>query len=361
MLKRCIFTGMTVILAVIFLSCDDDCPTCPPPIDESVSDYNIILGANDNPFFIYNTKAKAIIDTVDMPPVTRYRGIAVNGDGSHLLISDADWDLGKLLVIDLESFDTVKVIDKAGWLSVSNTGKYIVFISGGRTYFLDGYTYDIIDSLDNNYGRGSFDGNDSKYCHISSGSDINIYDMASKSYDTSFTYTDNFGTSPILQQVQVDHGCSKFYMIALYNDFYLVAYSMAKDTTTLLYPIANMHDGDLRLTPDGRQIIYTDPGYLFYELPGTGHIIFIDVLTDAVLTILDGAFPAGNQVDISGFWPGKLAITPDSKYTIVSSAGLGGFAFGMIDNFSHRFVDVQPHTLPASTWNFVAACQKLPK
>jgi hypothetical protein len=202
---------------------------------------------------------------------------------------------------------------------------------------------------------GALDG--SRYCYISGVSTINIYNLKSHSLDTSFTYVYDSGDTLTLYRVQIDAAGRKFYMFTFVNPFgYLLGYSMDLDSTTLVCRLG-IPNGDLQITPDGRQIICTDPGDIFFESAGTGHVVFVDVMNDAVTAIVDGgASISGGR----GFYPGQLTITPDSRYSIVACAeGCG--AFGMIDNNQHRFVSVIADTTrPYWLWTRYVACRKLP-
>ncbi len=350
-----------VVIAISAVSCDDDCPTCPTPPEEIMSNYDVILGDSEEPFLVYNTKAARVIDFLGLGDISEIYDMAMSGDGSHLLISRDGHDWQGTLIFDLETGDTVKLMPFVANMQVSNTGEYVACNTWGPTYFLDGHTYEIVDSLTNQSGIGSFSPDGSRFCYPSDVSTINIYNLQSHSLDTSFTYLYNTGDTLLIDRVQIDATGRKFYMLTYIYPFgYLLAYSMDLDSTTLTYRLG-IPIGDLQITPDGRQIICTDPGHIFIDAPGSGNVIFVDPSTDDIVALVHAPSAGYGRISSYGFMPGFMAITPDSKYTVIACAE-GCEAFGMIDNDQHRFVSViADTTAPYWLWTRYVACRKLPK
>jgi hypothetical protein len=345
------------------VSCDDDCPTCPPPPAEVVSDYDVVLAGLSYTIYVYNTREMSVVDSMYMPELDDVYGMAVSGDGRHLLISNGTWDWGGTMIYDLKMKDTVKILEETGWIKVSNTGQYIVISGPARTYLLDGYTFESIATIDYPLDRGEFILDDSKL-YVLIGGVIGIYDTERWTLDTAFRYVDNEGQQPVVLDIQPDAMGTKLYLTCGYpsydyfEDYYLKALSLETESTTFSYHVTYPMDADFGLTPDGRQVLFSDPGDLHIDAFGSMHVLFIDPDTDAIIAIVD-AGRCVQGVPQMGMMPGRFAITPDSRYTIVASAS-GWWAFGMIDNQQHRFVDVNVYE--PGTASFIGAfCQKQQK
>jgi hypothetical protein len=356
--KFVVMLMVSVIVAMFAVSCDDDCPTCPPPPQEEiVSDYNVYLGGYPHSIYVYNTKEMALIDSLDPVAPGTLQNLVVSGDGRYLLLSYNEPAPGGVLVYDLETRDTVKTLPPGEVLEVSNTGKYIMHSIPGRTDFLDGQTLDTVFTFPFSVGASRFSLDDSKLYCIFDHHYIHIYDLATRTLDTSFMYADNEGRTPWIYRMQPDATGRKLYFAVTYEPYvyYLLAYSMDLDSTTMYYRLIGPPYGDMRITPDGRQILYSDPGDLFFEMPSSNYVFFFDPETDAIISIVDAGHSVMNETS-NGFMPGMLAITPDGRYTIAACAERCP-AFGMIDNVQHRFVHVSLFEAQ-SFW--VVTCQKTP-
>jgi len=364
MWKRAGLFCVLIISMALIVSCDEEnCPVCPVP-EEIVSDYDVYLaGVSGNPLYIYNTKEMAITDSFDIVTPGWINGMEVSAEGRHLFLS-GDMGNGYIFrVYDLATRDTIPVDRSVGdRMEVSTDGKYIALFGRSRTYFLDGADYSILSAPYIQTDDGCFSADGTKFYCITNFHDIRVYDMVSQTLDTVFQYFDNNGVSPNIYHIQCAYNQPKIYMAVTYPPGFptfdsLVAYSLEEDSTTLGYSIGPAA-GYLGITPDGNQIIYTDCGHVMLGLYGSMHVIFIDPQTDAVISLVDAGHSGQGNIP-TGFPPGMFAVTPDSRYTVVASAA-GAWAFGMIDNVQHRFVDVniyEPQTISFG----MAACRKLPK
>jgi len=356
MFRRNVIYGLFCLLVVFAVSCDDDCPTCPPPSTEPVSDYDVYLsGLGNSPVFKYNTKSMTIVDTLYFD--NEVSDIGLSGDGRHLIVAFAS-GIYQFVVYDLETMDTVLARLNANLIEVSNTGKYIAVFTGGSIQFLDGDTYDILFGISANIDGGRFLLDDSKFYCLDPDNNIRIYDMAAQALDTMLKYVDDEGYSPEIYGLQPTALGDKLYFYVTYPPFgindSLIAYSIADDSNSLSFYSSPL-GGEMNISPDGKQIIITHCGNPMIDLFGPMNVIFIDPENDAFISIV----PAGraNQgIPITGMMPCCFAVTPDSRYTIVASAA-GASAFGMIDNETHQFVDLHIYQLQTASF-MQAACQK---
>jgi hypothetical protein len=110
--------------------------------------------------------------------------------------------------------------------------------------------------------------------------------------------------------------------------------------------------GDMRLTPDGRQMLVSDPSNMFGDY-ASGNVICMNPNNATFIAITP---PTWDQT--TAFEPGSIAITPDSRYAVV---GPGFYStpwkFGLIDLRTHEFIDVENFQDPLTTFYWVS-CKK---
>jgi len=356
----CIFVSF--VLGMLCISCDDDCPVCPAcpdPEPEPVSDYNVYLAGYPHSIYVYNTREMVLVDSLDPVDVSSLNNFVVSPDGSHLLLSYG-FPAEGVLVYNLETGDTVKTLPAGVNMEVSYTGRYIAHSVADGTDFLDGETFETLFTLPIPFGCGRFSLDDTKFYMLVDNHYVHIYDLATQSLDTSFMFVDNDGNSPSIYRMQQDATGNKFYFAVGYEPYiyYILAYSLEVDSTTMFYRLIGPPYGDMSITPDGSQILYSDPGDVFFEMQSSNCIFFFDPDTDAFISVVN----AGHSIEGDGppgFTPSTLAITPDSRYTI-AACSYGCPAFGMIDNFQHRFVNVTYEKSQPYLWHFwLARCQTL--
>jgi hypothetical protein len=336
-----------------FLSGCEDCPNCPeqPNTESNYSVYLMGLTSStyDEYMYVYNTSCKGIIDSLLFTDLGVLDDMAISADGENLiLLTESDSDNESTLaeyyvtIYDVPGLDTVASYPIAGReIEVSNTGEYIAIYGRDSIVFLDGTTYQILFTDTGYVHGGRFLQDDSKFYVIHQYKRIRIYDMKSQSLDTIIEYQDNDGYSPSLYIVQPNTDGSKLYLSSAYNSVagFVLAYIPLLDSTVLHYPYTR-GASDLRLTPDGSQIIFTDPGQIAFGVYGSAHVVFFNPDTDAIISIVAAGQSMGGQVP-TGFYPGEIVVTPDNRYTITASCGYP--VFGMIDNTAHKYVDIENH------------------
>lgn len=351
------------LAALVISSCSKDCPSCPCT---PVTNYDIFLTGEQNmryPIYVYNTKKQAIFDTLEIPNLENLIDMAISGDGTKL-ITAAYQECGDLCVkygltvYDLKTMDTVVSYPTGRRIEVSNTGRYIAIYDRDSLLFLDGQTFQVLftDTIYTDFVRFLLD--DSKCYCIRGAHEIRIYDMQSRALADTLHYRDRSGNAPAVFAVQPNADGSKLYLFAIYDPVYayVTAYLPKTDSTsmtyTLIYP-----GGDIRLTPDGRQIIVTDPGNM--DQAGSADVLFFDPSSDVLLAIAPAGSVLGGRNGgrlPTGFSPHRLEITPDSRFTAVAASY--GPIFGIVDNSLHEFIDVQ--YFPTSPSNFeLVSCQKI--
>lgn len=343
------------VAAIGLVSCDEDCPVCPSPSAEPVSDYNIyITGTHATMVYVYNTAKKAIIDTIPLGGSLTINDLAVTGDGSRLLLIK-----NNLIVLDIQTGDTVQVntdfIKRMGYarIEVSHTGKYIAIFDTEIIAFLDGNTFQVLYTDTLRVHNGRFLPDDSRFYFSRSGASQGYIDLTRNYACSLFTYTDNYGGSPAIWNIQPAQSGTALYMFASYNLYvnWFISYRPEIDSIGVRYRMG-LPNGDLRVSPDGKTILASDPGSINLDGFRTEMLIAVDAINDGITVISPGYSSDGSYAVLAG----DIVFTPDSRYAVVADeAGLG---FALLDIKTLNYIDVQRSPGGYSTMDFVA-CQKI--
>jgi DNA-binding beta-propeller fold protein YncE len=359
-IKKLIFSVLVISISIILYSCEDDCwpcPDCPEP--EPVSDYDfyVSLVTPHKGLFVYNTKQRAVVDSVPALWSWSPQGMSVSAEGEEIIVSSFE-PRDTLLVLNRTTYDTITTLPLSGYLELSNTGSYIA-VQGDSLVFLDGETYAPIfsDTVEVESGRFIF-GDTLFYC-VRNYREILVYDMRGESLMTRFEYVDrwlnqDYRPSVYLLQPSPD-GKIIYFLVAYTTSAYknLNAYYVEHDSTTLRYPMGS-GVGDMRLTPDGRQMLVTDPSNMFGDY-ASGNVISMNPNNATFIAITPPTWDP-----ITAFEPCIIAITPDSKFALVGPGYYRiSWKFGLIDLRTHEFVDVENFQIPLTTF-FWVSCRKLP-
>lgn len=349
--------AVTVAVVLGLISCDKDCPVCPPPVAESVSDYDVyITGAHATMVFVYNTAKKAIIDSIPLGDSLTIYDLAVTGDGSRLLLIKND-----LIVLDIQTGDTVQMntdfIKRMGYarIEVSHTGKYIAIFDTQILAFLDGHTLQLLYTDTLRVHNGRFLPDDSRFYFSRSGASQGYIDLTQNYTCSLFTYTDDYGGSPAIWNIQPAQDGTALYMFASYNQYvnWFISYRPEIDSIGVRYRMG-LPDGDLRVSPDGKTILASDPGSINLDAFRTQMLIAVAAANDGITVISPGYSSDGSYAVLAG----DIVFTPDSRYAIVADEAGSGFA--LLDIKTLTYIDVQPSPHDWSVMDFVA-CQKSKK
>lgn len=332
----------SILILCLIAGCCDDCPVCPTN-EMPISDYDIYTApcGSTFPLSVYNIHELSIVDTLDSPisSESTIYGMSVSGSGNEIIISSTYGTT----IQDITSMGTIAEYRFTGQVEVSQFGKYIAVagpMSGGLSvYILDGTTFEIVceQSVFNRNVKFSYD---EEYFYTADGSNVvRVYDIAGDSLYRTITYIDEYGWHPNIYDAVPNKTGDRVYFLAAYVPFYgqIIGYAPDADTTLLRWLIGPPA-GDIRLSPDGREIIATDPGGVATEIFGSYQVIFIDAEADSILALVGPGYQRTNPTG-AFLCPGNIAITPDSRYTFVGAAAFG--IWGVIDNSRHKFVDVQ--------------------
>jgi len=346
------------------VSCDKDCPVCPPPVTEPVSDYDVyISGTYAHAVYVYNTASKTITDTIPLPGSYYTLDIGISGDGRNLLVLDIGgglFDRPDLTIIDLETLDTVKaflgLFDYiSGTIEVSNTGKYIAISGEHGIYFLDGTTFELLFSDTVYIESGRFTYNDSLFYGQRGLTNYFVYDLSAESLAVKDKYVDENGYSPHIWAIQPTHDRSAYFMFVRYGQTsnWFISYRPGLDSTGI-WLFMGPPGGDLRISPDGKTILASDPGFVVFGEMGSQMLIAANVVNDGITVISPGYSEDGSFALLAG----DIAFTPDSRYAMVTDEV--GWGVGLLDMKTLRYVDVQRSPGAEGTTS-LAACQRTNK
>jgi DNA-binding beta-propeller fold protein YncE len=341
--------------------CEKDSPAGPPDGME-MSGYEVyVAGWDHDPIIIYNTKDMTITDTILLADLQILEDMVVTSDGKYLVMTtntSGGPNIYHLTAYDLNTLDTVLNIRSPGRLEISGSGNFIA-VYGNHSdsiIFLDGHTLEVLFSDKRMVEDGRFLYDDSKFYCVWRSNQIGIYDMTGDSLEYVINYSDNSGYTPYLFKIQPTVNGERLYLLASYNIYcsYVLLYVPATDSTIFDYFIGPPA-GDIRLTPDGKQVIVTDPGNLMAEINGSDNVLFFNArlhepTSPTLLKYTSPEWPSA--------YPGDIAITPDSRYAIVASAWHP--AFGMIDLNQHQFVDFKYDPIEAMAL-FRVSCPNVTK
>jgi DNA-binding beta-propeller fold protein YncE len=333
---KIVFWGLGFLICIgFFVSCtENDCPICPDVDPEPVPDYDIFVGSASQPMCkIYNTNQKSFVDSF---AIALYDDIAVSGDGTKIIATYRRPQY-KTAIVDLATKKEVRSYRYFGFIEVSSTGAYVA-LHHDSLIILDGTSFDVV-LIDTTTLRSvKFGVEDSLLYGVYGTSQIRVLNIKNGEFVRSIDFVDDQGLSPHITELQPVSD-NKIFLEAQYTMYEarLLAYYLREDSVALFLRGVNFRE--IRLTPDGYQIVATEPGDPFIGNIGSAEIYFVDPARDVVISSVH----AGRSIRGSpptGFYPGRITFTPDSKYTFVAALGGGGQA-GLIDNVTHQFVDVE--------------------
>jgi DNA-binding beta-propeller fold protein YncE len=337
-------TALILLFSIfMYLACCDDCPNCPQQPSEPVSDYNLYIAShgNDKGVYVYNTKERELTDFYALP-IDDIRDIAVTADGTKLLYTThVAYQTDSLFILNIPEMDTFMIKTLGTYIEVSNTGKYIALF-GDSLIFLDGNTFEILFTASGRVSVGRFLLDDSKfYSTYTSYSGIDIYDMVGESL---YTHLDSMGGDERISGIQLIQPSANgdiIYMRVLFSMYFggIISYYPEQDSIGISVYVGN-GIGEMRITQDGKHVMATDPcPAAAIECTSTYDIISIDPVHDRFLPAVTGLFTISDHEGTTGFNPCYIAMTPDSKYALVTSC-IGYGVLALLDITKHEFVDI---------------------
>ena len=307
--------GLTVVL---FACCDRENPFKPPP-DADTTDYKVYFNDAEHlyTYFAYHTATKSV-DSFTLPYPSD-RGFAISPDGKTMYLntgtSIAVIDLDSLVVLDERPINVigymVTISPDGQYLAVMEPELAIVQVCDFSTIFYDdGYSGNGIFSADSKtFYCATFDSGGYLFAHKISLSNTITADTIY------FPGGDAWRIVPNRSQT------TWFLFLWVRLDYFIFrVYDPLVDSTLFDYLFAPGH-GDMLITPDGRYVVFSQPGRLNSDVPAPSYFTVFDVAanriadTVSVRGIADGTNPT--------FMPiGELCITPNGRHLV--GLGFGG-------------------------------------
>jgi len=308
----------------IYLSCCDDCPTCPGDIEPPpLGNYRIFAHSMETQTIaVIDTPGDTLIDVIQLD----FAAYGVFGlpSSSRLLITNID--KLKMQVMDANSLELREELDQYGDYYFDETDNYGILSSfvNDMVYLIDPLTLATIDSISGNILYGYLDTVTNTFWGAntltdSSGS-IKFHNMIFKINCDDFTQVDTIllDTEDIATvNVAYSWRTNDLYFQAKdMNCSFILVYDLdSKSSEIILYMTENL--GGLTISPDGKYIYITDSGNGFFSIFPRGDIYIIDVETEQVCDLIPPyAFPGGSFS--YPLW-GQMIITPDTRRMYVAS------------------------------------------
>jgi len=336
----------------IYLSCCDDCPTCPAdPVAGSYYVYITDTNYLDRSYiWIIDSGPDSVIDSIVLPPFVKE--IDVSPDGNYLA---AGMPGDSMLIFNLENNEVISSIvsgehidDLQPYFTNNNTelvisacfrsipiSKYDIFT--GQLIATDTFELELMGKTYNSpyvYGYKAYD--DSLEYHI--------YDYSAMSLVKKFVVHRADGSLPYVHRMLItpdeEYACftgspDKVFRYNLLTD------SLCDSVNTLY----NAYQGYMDFTTDGSYLLVTERGEMLY-MPEVGTLLIVDM--DGFTTLRRVCSYGYNPANPT--WPanpGKVAILPDgSRAYVVSNNSIGAYlpaTFDLLD-----FSATVPGNLPYS-------------
>jgi len=334
MRQRLLITASLICICGLFvyLSCCDDCPTCPG--DPEAGSYYVYIADTDlldkNYIWIIDSRPDSIIDSIIIQPFIKEIDVSPNGD--YLAIGHSSDS------IFIFSLDTKEIISKIytgdmlsqvqPYFSNSNTelivssfyplipiSKYDIFT--GQLISSDSFEIELQGKTAGSpYVYGYKEYQDSLQFHIYDYNNMSLFKkFVVHRPDGSIISANEMTISPDERHAFFTAKPDKVYQYDLVDDSIL-------DSVSTIY---NAYLGYMDCTSDGKYLLVTERGEVFYT-PEIGTLLIIKIDT----------FETYRRICTYGYnpdhptWPallGKLAILPDgSRAYSVSNNGIGAYA-----------------------------------
>ncbi|RME31427.1 MAG: hypothetical protein D6800_00795 [Candidatus Zixiibacteriota bacterium] len=308
--------AIAIVSCACLLGCGDSGTGPQPPVakDYPVYFYN---GANPNAYYEYRTLS-GTLDSFMLPFVPGFDRMTVSSDGALLYVSARDGihvvtlaTREETTVLPFTDYRAVAVSPDGRWLAVQNGGLDILNRGGG----------DIILHLNDTTYDGLFATNsDAFYCLTGDMLNEPVH-VLRVPVDTSVdTVTRTYFPSGRPEKLVVSPDERTWYLFLRHgvSSYSFVAYDAAGDSMLFIDTLAAAA-GDIVMTPDGGQVLYSLPGSPLY---GWGPPV-VRVYTRAQNAIRELSLRAVvSGTDTLDIRPWQMVVTPDSRRVICSGANL---------------------------------------
>ena len=316
----------------IYLSCCDDCPTCPgDPEPPPLGNYRVYVFDGLNKFLMsVDTPADTIVDSIRLD----FNGYAcfITPDGERLLATNQNNNT--MSIYNTSDLSFVGSNPRYGEYFFDGTDNYGICMSflDNKMYFIDPLTLAPLDSIDR-MGYESYLDTVNDIYYISA--DYIIYRVNCNSRVLQDSLILPYpATGEILYNRLANDIC---YITHDQLFSYFFQYDIEKDSIVSTTYITG-NGGSISISPDGRYIYMTDSGHgMFNETP-PGYIYVFDAINHEIIKLIP------NYDFIANRWVrpylGEIRLSSDNRRAYIGagvSAG-GGVPLVIIDLIENKIV-----------------------
>ncbi len=306
-------------------------------------------------FYIFNTKAMAIVDSFYLPYPSMWPSLSADGTRLYIPVATSH----KTAVIDVTTRQLIIELQTSGYLAVaSGNDKYLALFGDSLDVF-DGHTLQKLYTVPQEFAGGWFSTNEERlYCPSFEGNVVKV----------------DLGTQPIQVNTIEYPGYAVTGCIPSADERYLFSLTFNGQTTTGYFEIYQFskdsviysHDlltwfGWMEISRTGSIVAFAESSPSGYpeEPPSSNTVTIFDVGTMSMRVIIptfgiDPSLPEGLSVD-------QFVLTPDGKWLVGSGEGPSRLDFGLVIIDMENFRTAK--LIKCAQYKVLSAvtCRKIPK
>jgi len=338
--------GLMLVAGGYFLSCCDECPTCPaeeesPPLEN----YRIYAIDGLNRFLTsIDTPADTIVDSIRIDYDAA--GLYLPPNGECVMVMNLT-DL-KMEVYNAASLEHVETMDQYGDYYFDATDNYGVWIDipNDQIRFIDPNTLTPSDSIGREIRFGYLD----TVSNCFYGNDLHVHNLVYKVDCNTRQLVDSmFMRMPLTDtalDIVVYQMCYNWLTDDLYylgvpaaNTAFFYVYDCETDSVKTLIRIFGPF-GSIAISPDGTKVFMTDSGDSIFFIIPDGYIFVYDAYSLDICDLIEPYAYPGGFVYLPCF--GKTLFTPDTRRAYVGAGWYmgGGAPLVTVDLSQNKIINI---------------------
>jgi len=303
----------------IYLSCCDDCPTCPS--EPMIGSYYVYISNQYQCYhdyiWIIDSRTDSLIDSIATPADDQVGIAGITPDGKYLVITSSLE--GSLLICDVDTKEIVNRIYPTQHVLFPPGKSYMLaFRDGIAKYSIEDWSLIDSDTTPAGYWGGLF--NSMSYFYgVNISNEFIIYDYEAMSVVKIDTLKRIDGSMPLEYYTELSSDDRYFYFLSSPNQVFKYDIEAGYIIDSIFISYGGYHGG-LKCTPDGRYILLTEASSDF-DYKNIGNLVLIDqasfTIDRRISTLgLNPFYPPGEALPVYG-----IGITPDSRRVYCSTIG----------------------------------------
>ncbi|MEW5925357.1 MAG: hypothetical protein AB1746_15350 [Candidatus Zixiibacteriota bacterium] len=332
--------GFCLLLFLGFMSCCDDCPTCPKEEEPELGNYRLYAADGMNQFLMsVDIPADTIIDSIRLDYYPS--DVFVTPDGGKVIVVG-----GPTHVYNTADLSSIEMPVKAGLYYFDGSDNYGALVAN-KLYFIDPINLTPYDSLEHpgnidiNLGQYFLDTVTDRFFESiirweDTTNAVYLFDCRTRTLTDSIIFPQHLGA---FLNIAYNWLTNDLYIISLYNSTYSFFYQYDIDADSMISPlplILRKPYGSIAISPDGTRVYLTDSGHGMFGEPPIHPIWVIDALINQPICWIPNYDSAGV---IAPFF-GQIILTPDNRWAYIgsnSSSG-GGVPVAVVDRQVNKIV-----------------------